>query len=601
MAFGRPVQALAALALASAFLPVVTADGAADVRAELLAQGSAVLETGHDSQATAFGVVHDSRLGTARPELRLMVEAGTVRAVNFPHMVFRQGGTETRVVLPAEPVGEWQAPAVVDLVAVGAHQSIRVLPPDADAPFPLELGTGRLEFASVTDWGALLGRTESFGQEDLRHPLWPRPGMGLGLPGWDSAGDAFVFIDGGELRITTADGEERVHTGAVTPAVAGQPVQREDHVVLIVEGAMRIVLGTQGGSGDGSAGAWQVAVESWEGQATRLELQGVSGPLQWGRRSWDMDAALLSLAGAASVGMSDPYDGSSWTVAGSASRIGVDGQALSPGTIDGVAVAAAAASTATLTVLLVRFGKEILAVFGRNIARPMENDRRRKVLKTVAANPGWGRMEIARSLGLARTTVIHHLRVLKRASLIEESRIAKAPGYFLNSGSYAFATESQAGPPLDVQQAFVLLAQPTRRTIASLASQAAVSLEDLARRWPADRPSMQNLSYHCRILWKAGLLQREESGTDVRWRLAFDAQAAGAHQRRALLTQWGAVPVYDALRLRGPSEPAALAASLGDRPGTVLDLLQRLGAVGLVQSTDDGRYFVPEPTGPLPA
>lgn len=128
-------------------------------------------------------------------------------------------------------------------------------------------------------------------------------------------------------------------------------------------------------------------------------------------------------------------------------------------------------------------------------ARVLENATRREILRRISNDPGRSSEALAREMGLVRSTVVHHVVVLRRHSLL----VCHRAGRVLRLYPRGIVAGAESYPAL------ALLADPTRRAIvrrlvSSPATTDAIAAElGLARRLVA---------YHLAKLRAAGLAER---------------------------------------------------------------------------------------------
>jgi DNA-binding transcriptional ArsR family regulator len=535
--------------------------------------------------------VADARLAAGAAGLDGTAAGAAYRVVDFPALRLRDPsaplGGNTTVHLPARELGRGtlDGPVAAGVPAGTAAFSFRVLPVGGD-------GDGDGDGWSMPWTGASdveFGRPVDLRQTPLAEDGWTGPGEAALVPsgplaqaplaGREIPAGAFrVVLHGGNVTL----GETQVATGPSAEASSGDPDGGEvlHDVVVFVEGPFSSLRPT----GDGWLASLRGLEAPFRGDA---ELRDVDADLHVAGKAVTGPHALVQVQGAGtlrlaapaapagSTGSADGDGRSAWTVRADATFVGVDGQTFS-GRRDYTVPAVAATATAALLAAAwaTHAGREALTFLtGFNVAQPLESEARVQMLRTIGAQPGITRMQLAGALDLSRTAVVHHLRVLERARLVDPRGEGKIPGYFLNHASFRFVPADAPPGPL-VADRLVHLGHPLRRRILAELDGGPATLDDLRVRLEGLPAS--TLAYHVRLLEKGGLVERVRDGPRSLVRACLDMAAIRRHQVHALLTVEGLRPAMEAL-LGGGAPPTRGA-------------LERLHAYGLADRGADGAY-----------
>ncbi|HWG91803.1 MAG TPA: ArsR family transcriptional regulator [Candidatus Thermoplasmatota archaeon] len=138
----------------------------------------------------------------------------------------------------------------------------------------------------------------------------------------------------------------------------------------------------------------------------------------------------------------------------------------------------------------------------------LRHPHRRALLEAVRANPGAPRATLARLVGLAPTTVAHHLAALTEVGLVVPVRGARGVEHYLNG----------AVPP-SARRPTPLPGATAARLLSGLREAGAMSLADLAR---AAGVSEKAAYWHLARLERARLVAAEVEGRAKRYRLPGD-------------------------------------------------------------------------------
>ncbi|NUC71450.1 helix-turn-helix domain-containing protein [Haloterrigena sp. SYSU A558-1] len=139
---------------------------------------------------------------------------------------------------------------------------------------------------------------------------------------------------------------------------------------------------------------------------------------------------------------------------------------------------------------------------------PLENDRRRAIYETIAADPGCYLSQVSEESGVALSTVRHHVRILDEEGLVATAKVDGKRRYFL--ADEAAAAPGDGGPTVEDAELHAALAEPAKRavleTLADLGSAPNGRLADELERDPS------TVSHHLSALADDGLVVREKDG-----------------------------------------------------------------------------------------
>ncbi|QSW99312.1 winged helix-turn-helix transcriptional regulator [Haloterrigena alkaliphila] len=249
-----------------------------------------------------------------------------------------------------------------------------------------------------------------------------------------------------------------------------------------------------------------------------------TGPAPSGSGSSGVDAVLVGLLGA---------------ITASGAAAGSTGASAGAGASGASAGGAAAGSAAGLVGgWLSQFGQlpglrhlrragstlpwELLPIFRYSRyddSDPLENDRRRAVYETIAADPGCYLSQVSDRSDVALSTVRHHVRVLEEEGLVTSAKLNGKRRYYLD------ADGNRPGEGTDVADAelHAALAEPAKRgvleTLAELGSAPNGRLADELERDPS------TVSHHLSALEDDELVVREKDGRAMVNELAPDVEA----------------------------------------------------------------------------
>ncbi|QRV14606.1 helix-turn-helix domain-containing protein [Haloterrigena salifodinae] len=153
---------------------------------------------------------------------------------------------------------------------------------------------------------------------------------------------------------------------------------------------------------------------------------------------------------------------------------------------------------------------------------PLENDCRRTIYETIAADPGCYLSQVSEESGVALSTVRHHVRILEEEGLVAATKVNGKRRYFL--ADEAAVAPGDGGPTVEDAELHAVLAEPAKRavleTLSDLGSAPNGRLADELERDPS------TVSHHLSALEEDGLVVREKEGRSVVNELAPAVEAA---------------------------------------------------------------------------
>ncbi|WP_241430571.1 winged helix-turn-helix transcriptional regulator [Natronorubrum sulfidifaciens] len=158
---------------------------------------------------------------------------------------------------------------------------------------------------------------------------------------------------------------------------------------------------------------------------------------------------------------------------------------------------------------------------------PLENERRRAVYETIAAEPGSYLSQVSDDSDIALSTVRHHVRVLEDEGLVTAAKVNGKRRYYLEADDEA--VPAAGGDSADIALHAALVEPAKREVLETLAALESASNGRLADELERD-PS--TVSHHLRALADDGLVVRTRNGRSMRNALAPEVVAAlGAAER----------------------------------------------------------------------
>lgn len=583
---------------------------AVPVDAELRVAGSVRFVGDTDIAVRSQGVLYDGATGAGDVDFTLRADGARLRLVDFPLERLETsrdhpaGANRYDEAPPPEVLREEVFTGNVSLAGHDPDASYRFLPRARWDELEYRVG-GRVDLElGPTTWPFFPPYMFHQPRPEIGHerlPLEPRGYFGMLRDRSGGSvhvgGDMLVFLHGGTLRLEPDGGDaEEVWTGTSEESTADPTSMHHarslHRIVLLLEGDVLADLG-----GTQSDRWWSVArglEGAWDGDFQFADAEGDAGV---GDADLDPDLAHVQVIGALSGDADYRSDEATWEIQGEATFVGADGAAVAGSRT--AAIAAAVASAGLLALAAALAGRGLFAVTGRNVADPLGNETRLRALRLIGREPGVTASELQWRLGVARSTVRHHIRVLKRSGYVTGHKRPGGVAYTLNSATARFDTRD-AAPDLMASEVFALTRHPTRAAIVDALRQGQATYGQMVRRWRAANRvvySRERVSYHARKLAEAGVLARRLQGREALWRLCVDADEVLEHHYRAYLIQEGLMPLYHAVA-SGASDAQGVHEALRHTGGWTLRrvsrALQRLHAVGLLGRAGDGGYVLPE-------
>lgn len=139
----------------------------------------------------------------------------------------------------------------------------------------------------------------------------------------------------------------------------------------------------------------------------------------------------------------------------------------------------------------------------------LEQPTREGIYASVRESPGIGLGELVEAVPVAKSTVRYHLRILRKAGLVESATVA---------GTLRFAPSGT-----DAELAGALSAGSTRAIVDAVAEHEPASVTEIAE--ATDR-APSTVSHHLRRLEERGMVDRERTGEAVVTTLTAETEAA---------------------------------------------------------------------------
>jgi predicted transcriptional regulator len=577
----------AALALLVLLASAASA-AAAPVSADLQVTGPAAFQGRADASVGWVGAIHDGRLGhTARPApIEAAADAALLTyryAVEESDPSSPTGYGAYRVLVARDEVPLGAVRGALEIRDAGHSLGVRVVP---DAPMQVQLPPAGFGLRAPLDFHQLLQ-----GRHDAQPPAesaatYPPPGSALVLGSLAVGGDVAGTLAVTDAVVDVGGASIDTRWGSVTqdlPGVAAAGVQETR--VLVLRGTFRLP--------PLAADAWTAVAGSLAGRLHGdLALANAQGSALVNGTQEHHGLHLFQAVGDLDVTASLGPPSAAWTVQGEADFVAVNAAAAFGERWPAAAAVAAGAGLLAAVAWLARF-----LFAGRNVADPVANGKRLKILGLISREPGITVPQIVQGAGVRRSSARHHLRILERGRLVTRRPIGKTDTFTLNNATFDFAL---GGSGAVAGEAFGLMAHPARRQVVqAIRGLGAASYEDLRRKWESDgvRPLSRALaSYHCRQMLREGLLEKARDGRRSVWSLRFDADAARRHQRTAYLSQGPFAPIAEALR-HGPCDAEALRRRSSGMSWEAFDRsLRVLLATGHVRR-DGAAYALADPPG----
>lgn len=312
-------------------------------------------------------------------------------------------------------------------------------------------------------------------------------------------------------------------------------------------GGLESDLGTSvviGGPGVGLEASAGVSMSERRDRADNAETgaaDGAEGGMPPSGTSPATDAVLVGLLGAitASGAAAAGAGAGAGASAGAGAAAGAGTSAGSAGAASGVAglsgLAANWLSQSSGCRYLRRIGSllpwELVPIFKYSRydeSDPLENDCRRAVYETIAADPGCYLSQVSDDSSVALSTVRHHVRVLEEEGLVATAKVNGKRRYYLEPDSEGAVGARDGTANVELHAA---LAEPAKRevleTLADLESVPNGRLADELERDPS------TVSHHLRALADDGLVARKRAGRSMMNTLTPEVETALDEERAA--------------------------------------------------------------------
>jgi predicted transcriptional regulator len=534
------------------------------------------LVQGAEGHVVWGGSLREARLGHDAFEGRLLID-GHVRQLNYTYLIVASDeGTPTghaRKPVPV-PSGEWDLGRVkgtLQFDGAGPGGSLRLIPTatvdlEAPADFTLE-ATRKFEY-ELRDTDGAQPQTATAG-------FYPADGGLLrraGLPG--ASFDGRVVVS--DYLIRSPLGPLDLRTTSQDTSLAGYAATVRTTHALVVDGHIA--------TPPLEDSWWNVITEAALTIDGQLLLQNAHGSGSVNGTPIPSDTQMVEAKGDFSVVADYRHAPSSWQVDGESTFVASNAKTVFGHRFNAVEVAGLAALLATAVAAVARF------MAGINIADPIGNETRRRIIRIVSDDPGITLPRIKDQTGLSRASVRHHIRVLTRSKVVASTKVGNSLSYTLNHASFDFRAGTSPRLAGEVLGHF---SQPKRRAILeALECRGEMDYHGMAQHWAqtGDRvPSVQVINYHCHKLLRLGLVQRRRDGHRTYWSLAFDRSKLLAHQDRAFLMQGDLDEIVGAVGDSTRTLPE-IRDSLGRRAalGHVRGSLAFLEATGHIRQSESG-------------
>lgn len=531
-------------------LLLTVAPAAAEVTANLDVRGSAVFQGYADGEVGWTGSVRDSRLGHVPFQGSLDV-VGAAALLNYTFGQFdAPQNSPTGVVRQLVPLTRQEGPlgeaiGRIDFRAAGPNASLRLIPDNVES--------ARLD-------GSFVLNASRSTHEELFYD-----------------GDAQPYEEGAQFY--PPFGGLLDNPDFTVPAqVVGRVVVTDYEVTLAGRPVdLRWQTRTQGLPGLGYAAVVETHVLVVSGTFSLNPNPGPSWQhsLQWIRTDLDGDLLLSNAQGKGSVNGTNFPDGahlfqaigemtasadysqatSSWAIGGTPQFVAVNAQSVFGNRQTDTLVASGLGLL--LLGALAKWWRYLAAFLpGLNVAKPLGNPQRTRLLAAVAESPGIDQNQLSEVAGLARGTVRHHLRILLRADLLTERPLLGRKTYTLNDSSYEFPVGSLQ--ETTAAEALAILQNPFRRAIGDALTNLGDAESEAIRRHLSDRGIhlTRDLAwYHLRLMEDAGIVVARREGRRVTWSIQMSVPEVKAQQRKRFLAIGRLERLLDSV----PEQPTQLA------------------------------------------
>jgi predicted transcriptional regulator len=512
------------------FLTLVAAPAVANVTADLEVRGFAVFQGDAYGLVGWTGSVRDSRLN--HPPFQASLHAiGNATLLNYtlgaidapkdsPTGVVRQQATLAR-----QGIQLGEVDGRVDFRSTGTHASIRLIPNVAEE-VPI---TGSFTLnASRSIHEALFYDGDAQPYEEGAQ-FYPPFGGVLSNPGFTlpTAITGRIVVTDYEVMLAgrVIDLRWQTHTQGI-PGIGYTKVIKT--AVLVIEGKFSFDPGLDPN--------WQHSLEWIDAELDGdLLLANAQGQGSVNGTPFPSGIHLFQAIGEMTATADYSQSASQWDLEGTPRFVAVNAQ-----TWLGSRTADAIVATGLFLVILGALAKWwrslVVLLPGLNLAKPLGNPQRTRLLATVAESPGIDQNQLAKTSGLARGTVRHHLRILLRAELLTERPMLGRQTYTLNDSSYEFPIGSV--PVTTAAMGFAILRNPLRRAISEALTNLGDAESEAIRRHLAGQgiKVTRDLAwYHLRIMEDAGIVLARRNGRHVTWALWMNVPEVMAQQKKRFL------------------------------------------------------------------
>jgi len=367
---------------------------------------------------------------------------------------------------------------------------------------------------------------------------------------WRPVGRAFQVSDGRPWSSPSMDlalfygpevvlGERMFRTGETwnDTASARDPLEwshggiRDRHVLLLwIEEGVTTIAADQ-------VRNWTMHTRSVTGRLDGdLALSGVRGQVTWNTTDRSTAGEHLQVKGVFDVAVDAEPEPPRWEVAGEARFVGVDGVTVAGSRhqpSEPLVIVGGAGILVVIWLFLSRTGQGLLfLITGLGKDAALAHRGRSGIMQAIEERPGITILELQDASGLSRASVVFHLAVLRRASLVETHQEGKRTHVMPNHGSYAYRVQGEEGP-IDARAVVSLFHHPTRRTIFTILSSMGKMTEgDLLSRWPSQPvPSRSTLRHHLQAMAAARMVRELPASKPRAWRACVPADLPDSMDR----------------------------------------------------------------------
>lgn len=396
---------------------------------------------------------------------------------------------------PEDLVDEWSESGSVRILELGPEFSLRILPPTDDGSLDGSLnesvaGEGGL---GIDPFGAQGLDPRGPRHESLDRSLWPpfRVAGLTGAPAPSGTGPVLVFLY--DLKVELPSGKEIVlgpSDDPVTGPGTAEEAQRTHRYYLTMEATAWK-----------ADGPWFWLVKGLDLRfAGRLAFQDADGKMELDGEAQPWNKTLVVADGAFNVSMQAAPGHQTWSIAGAADTVGIDGRTVAemPDPVPTIAIATGSGFALWAIWLLV----------SRHLLRdPLENGVRQRIYQAIEDNDGLRLREVQRVTGKANGQAVYHLRVLRMAGLVQRQRTDAGAMYVVTGTQPLAAVRSTAARSTELRKLLALIGENEGSVQGDVVEAASKRLG-----WPRS-----TTRYRLGRLEKFGLINAQRRGRECRY------------------------------------------------------------------------------------